>query len=77
MARRPLVDAYGCETIALSAHMTALMALAADDLGYGNRGNLYRDFVAWTLPSGTVCRLCGKAGHDVLPRRPPRLPLPR
>lgn len=57
----------------LAIHMLHLMVVAARDLGTSNPASLYSRFVAWTLPVGVKCRICGRNGHDLLSGAPPRL----
>ena len=57
----------------LAVHLSYLMGVAADDFGVADPTKLYRRFVAWSLPHGQVCPVCGRAGHTVLPGVPPRL----
>ena len=68
-----LTTLLGDRSEILAIHMLHLMAVAARDLRRPNPASLYWRFAAWTLPSGTTCRLCGRHGHDVLPGAPPRL----
>jgi hypothetical protein len=49
-----------------------LMGQASAELWMTDPTRLYRRFVAWTLDKDAACRVCGKAGHDVLPGLPHR-----
>jgi hypothetical protein len=49
-----------------------LMGQASAELWMTGPTRLYRRFVAWTLDKDAACRVCGKAGHDVLPGLPHR-----
>jgi hypothetical protein len=69
--RKLLREAYP-DADDLARYMLGLVVQAALELGVPE-AKLYRRFVAWTLPEGRVCRVCGRAGHDVLAGVPPRL----
>lgn len=56
----------------LVRHLLDIATRAAGDLRVAPAG-LYHRFVAWALPGGTSCRVCGTHRHDVLPGLPPRL----
>lgn len=72
-ARQALAQQAGAESNRLGVLMSVLMAQAAEELGIADPTRLYRRFVAWTLPCDRACRVCGRAGHDVLPGVPLRL----
>jgi hypothetical protein len=72
-ARALLIDVHGVGSVALMTHMTRLLMVAAEDLEPAAPARTYRRFVAWTLPKGTRCRVCGRFRHDVVPGVPLRL----
>src|SRR5882672_4181565 len=57
----------------LTRHMAKLMVWASGDLMPTAPAALYKRFVGWTLPEYSLCRVCGKQGHDLIPAIPPRL----
>jgi hypothetical protein len=69
-ARTALTEAVTSDV--LIERLLWLMATAEVDLKVAP-AHLYRRFVGWNFPDGTACRVCGRAGHDVLPGQPPRL----
>lgn len=72
-ARKLITDLRADDHESLVEQMARLMIWAADDLGLADPINLYKRFLHWTLPKDHACRVCGKPGHDAIPRVPPRL----
>jgi hypothetical protein len=72
-AHKQLRRAFPPGSTVLTRHLLGLLAIAADDLAVTCPASLYWRFAAWTLPAGTLCRSCGKRGHDTLPGVPLRL----
>src|SRR5262249_10540240 len=71
-ARKLLGEAYQGDPMALTVHMSQLLAVASEDMGIAPI-LLYKRFVRWTLDEKDGCRVCGKTGHDVIPGLPPRV----
>jgi hypothetical protein len=72
-ARKMIADLHVDDHESLVEQMARLMIWALDDLGLADTVDLYKRFLGWTLPKGHACRVCGKPGHDAIPRVPPRL----
>ncbi len=72
-ARKLIADAHIDDHDALVEHLTGILIRAADDLGLASPALLYKRFLRWALPTGQVCRVCERPGHDAAPGVPPRL----
>jgi hypothetical protein len=72
-ARKLLGELYLGEPDDLALHMARVMARTAEELSPNRPASLYGRFVRWTLPNERRCRVCGRAGHDLISGIQPRL----